>query len=195
MSFIPDIGADSKLPRPHRPPGRVLARLAILLVLIPLVAACGERGAGAASSHFRLASLDGGRLGPDDFEGRPVLLDFWATWCGPCRIQAEVLQAVYPDYHPLGLEILSIDVEEEEAQVRSFVEREGLPFPVLLDSRGEVSGDFDVLALPTVVLLDGAGNVVFHRAGVTSERELRKILDRYVGGSQASSEAQAPDEP
>ncbi|MCB1056002.1 MAG: TlpA family protein disulfide reductase, partial [Acidobacteria bacterium] len=115
-----------------------------------------------------------------------VLLDFWATWCGPCRIQAEVLEGLYPEYHPLGLEVLSIDVEEDEAQVRSFVEREKVPFHVLLDERGAVSGGFNVQALPTVVLLDGQGQIVFQRAGVTSERELRRILDRYVGGGSGT---------
>jgi thiol-disulfide isomerase/thioredoxin len=154
--------------------------LAVLLVF-PL-AACGSdagspRQAAADEASFRLASLDGGEVGPADFAGQVVLVDFWATWCVPCHAQAEVLKGIYPRLDG-AVEFLAVDVGEEESMVRGFVEKRPFPYPVLLDSSAEVADALGVTGLPTLMILDTEGRVSYLDSGVLSEREIcREIAE------------------
>lgn len=164
-------------------PGNALARLvsSICPILVLAVISCTPVSpAGGEAPGFRLEAVDGSQVGLADYQGQLVLLDFWATWCAPCHAQAEILLDVYPDYKDRGFEILSIDVEEPPDQVRSFVESKGYPYPVLLDETGEVSLGFDVLALPTLVLVDGSGEMVYHHPGITSENTLRDLIEKHL---------------
>jgi thiol-disulfide isomerase/thioredoxin len=154
-----------------------------LLVLVALVSGCGrgDTGAGATALEppdFRLPSLDGRRLGPADFRGQVTVLDFWATWCGPCHVQAEILQALHEEYAGRRLQILAVDSGEDEATVRSFLADRPLPYPVLLDEDEVVSNRLRVLGLPTLVVLDRAGAVVYAEPGIVPPKRLREIVDR-----------------
>ncbi|MCH9650418.1 MAG: TlpA family protein disulfide reductase [Deltaproteobacteria bacterium] len=136
--------------------------------------ASGER---EAAPDFRLASVDGGELGSEDFEGRVILLDFWATWCGPCHVQAEILEPLYEEFRHQGLEIFSIDLGEEEAKVQAFLEKNPVPYPVLMDFDGEVSDRYGVFALPTVLIIDRQGQIAFTRGGITGADTLRSVIE------------------
>ena len=154
--------------------------LLALLALSPL-AACGgapappSASAADAAASFRLASLDGGEVGPADFAGKVVLVDFWATWCIPCHAQAEVLHEIYPRLDG-AVEFLAVDVGEAEAQVRGFVEERPFPYPVLLDPYSEVADALGVTGLPTLMILDAEGRVSYLDSGVMSEAEICREL-------------------
>jgi thiol-disulfide isomerase/thioredoxin len=162
-----------------------MKRLVLLLALLPVLplTACGASGPGetvAASSadtaaSFRLASLDGVDVGPADFAGKVVLVDFWATWCVPCHAQAEVLKGIYPRLDG-AVEFLAVDVGEEEARVRGFVDKRPFPYPVLLDPSAEVADALGVTGLPTLMILDTEGRVSYLDSGVLSEREICQEL-------------------
>jgi cytochrome c biogenesis protein CcmG/thiol:disulfide interchange protein DsbE len=153
-----------------------------LLGALPAVAllfgACGGESAPVdPQAAFELPSLDGRRLGPPSFEGQVVVVDFWATWCGPCHLQAAVLERLHAEYAGKGMTFLAVNVGEEEALVREFVAEKPFPYPVLLDEKETVSTRLGVAALPSLMIVDRSGKVSYFRPGVVREKQLRELLE------------------
>ncbi len=162
---------------PSRSPRTVLMFAALFsLLLFGCKDAVGSKSAVGAKPDFRLKTLDGRKLGPADFPGQVVVVDFWATWCGPCRIQARILETVKKDYEGKGVQFLAANVGEDEATVRGFVKGQPFGYPVLLDTESSVSGSFGIYALPTLMVVDKKGKIALIQSGVMDGPSLRKIL-------------------
>lgn len=130
----------------------------------------------AAATKFRLKTLEGGKsLGPPDFPGKVVVVDFWATWCGPCQIQARILDAMAATYKGKRVQFLAANVGETSETVTSYVKNKPFPYPVLLDPDG-VSDALGVFALPTLLIIDTKGKVVFFEPGLADADMIKKIL-------------------
>ena len=99
---------------------------------------------GRAAPDFKLSSLDQSPASLTDFRGKYVLVNFWASWCGPCREETPDLQSFYEHNAQAGLVILGVNQQERAAAARNFVEDYGVSYPVLLDSTGEVSEAYGV---------------------------------------------------
>jgi thiol-disulfide isomerase/thioredoxin len=138
-------------------------------------------GATTESGHpvpdFRLATLDGERLGPPDFPGEVVVIDFWATWCGPCRLQAKFLEEVHAELDGDGVRFFALDVGEDEQTVRSYVERTPFPYTVLLDPQETVSRRYGILGLPTLMIVDPRGEITYLETGVVDAKTLRRMIE------------------
>lgn len=131
----------------------------------------------AADLAFRLAVLDGGELGPADFLGRTLIVDFWATWCLPCHLQTDVLVRAYPELRQRGVEVLAVDVGESEALVREHLAKSPVPYPVLLDPEDSIlGGRLGVPVLPAILVIDRNGKVVFFDAGILDRPNLERVL-------------------
>lgn len=139
----------------------------------------GASAGGAAEgtkASFRMKTLEGGRsLGPTDFPGQVVVVDFWATWCGPCHVQARILEPIYQDYQGKGVQFLAANVGEEAETVRRFLQSKPLPYTVLIDP-GDVAGELGVFALPTLMVVDKKGRVAFFESGIVDGPTLRRVL-------------------
>ena len=117
----------------------------------------------------------------------PVLIDFWATWCAPCRASMPRVQKLWQQYQPNGVDLYSVDTDEpgpdREPQVREFLAHHQLSFPVVLDD-GTAERAFAVASLPTMLLLDKDGKVVWSHVGALNagrESDLRVALNRALG--------------
>ena len=135
---------------------------------------------------FELKSLDGRTVKLSDFHGKVVVLNFWATWCAPCRASMPRVQKVWQEYKPNGVELYSVDTDDpspdRESQVSEFLMQNRLTFPVVLDD-GTAEHAFAVASLPTMLLLDRSGHVVWSHVGAFTaprERDLRAALDRAL---------------
>ncbi|HDZ49746.1 MAG TPA: TlpA family protein disulfide reductase [Candidatus Aerophobetes bacterium] len=109
---------------------------------------------------FTLKNLEGFSVSLKDFAGKVVFLNFWATWCGPCRDEMPSMEKLWQRFKEEAFVILAVDLREEKEEVNSFMKDYGLTFPVLLDSRGEVGSMFGVRAIPTTYLIDSEGRIV-----------------------------------
>jgi len=165
---------------------RSLRRSLVLLSLTALVAACGGGGeptdatpaAPEGAADFQLPTLDGDQmLGPGDYPGHVVVVDFWATWCTPCRAQASILEDLHADWSGRGVQFLAVDVAEEREAVESFVKERPFPYPVLLDSEDLISAKIGLVALPTLMIVNTEGQVTYLEAGLIDKRHLERLLE------------------
>ncbi len=112
---------------------------------------------GYAAPDFTLQTLDGRSMTLSDLRGRAVLINFWATWCPPCRLEMPAIQQVHNQYRDQGFEILAVNLQEQNAQVSAFAEEMDLTFPILFDRDGSVTNTYLVRSLPTTFFVDRSG--------------------------------------
>ena len=137
--------------------------------------------AGSAAPDFDLESLSGERLRLQDLSGKPVVINFWATWCIPCEAEMPLLQESY-ERNP-GLEVLAVNFAEPSTDVQAFVDKHGLTFDILLDPRAIVQTLYRVRGYPTTYFVDGEGVIQGVHIGVLSQRQLNGYLEQIgVGG-------------
>lgn len=154
--------------------------------------AAGQRTEGPA---FVLPGLDGLPLALRAHRGRVVLLNFWATWCPPCRAEMASMEALHRAYRGRGLVILAVSTDVEGAQVvEPYVRSRGLTFPVLLDPSGAVAQRYAVRGLPTTYLVDRAGLIVSREVGARdwNGAGARRLLERVLAAPPAPAVAAGP---
>ena len=117
------------------------------------------------ATDFTLDSLDGKTSSLSAYRGRFVFLNFWATWCPPCRSEMPAMQALYSRLEARGFVILAVDLAEKADTVRAYVKKNAFTFPVLLDKTGEVGGTYGAQSIPTTYLIDREGKVLARGIG------------------------------
>ena len=120
------------------------------------------------SVDFDLQDLSGATRSLSDFRGKVVFLNFWATWCGPCRFEMPSMERLYQRFKADGLEIVAVNLQEDRSSVQRFVDEYGLSFPVLLDTTGRVGATYGARSIPTTYIVDREGFVL---AGTVGTRE------------------------
>ncbi len=165
----------------------VLGATALVVGLAVLKGDHGDgvpKGAAASALHLSLPLLDGkGSASPQP--GKVTVVDFWATWCGPCKVSMPRVQRLWTEYQPRGVELFSVDTDEpgpdREPQVREFLLQNRLTFPVVVDDEQKTgSAAFAVESLPTMFVLDKGGKIVWTHVGALTgryESDLRRALD------------------
>ncbi|MES0278274.1 MAG: TlpA disulfide reductase family protein [Dehalococcoidales bacterium] len=165
----------------------------LVLALTLTVAGCtssGPSGNGTVGSRvgdlaadFTLKDLNGQTVTLSSLRGRPVMLNFWASWCGPCRSEMPDIQAVYVERLATtpSLVILSINLGESAATARQFMEDGHFTFPTLLDSQKSVALQYDVTAIPTTFFIDENGIIIERRLGsFSSKGQIDGFLNQIV---------------
>ncbi len=126
--------------------------------------------AGVAPETLELSSL----------RGRPVVLDFWATWCGPCQAQSPIVNAVAQRYKDKGLAVVGVNTSDEDGLAARFVKKKGHNFPIVYDENNTIAKQYGVSNLPTLIVISKTGKIVAVRRGVTSDSALDEIVRRYL---------------
>jgi cytochrome c biogenesis protein CcmG, thiol:disulfide interchange protein DsbE len=169
-----------------------LVALLFLLLVWALVteeggdlAAAANRGDRPEAPEFALERLDGeGDLALSSLEGKAVVLNFWASWCLPCKDEAPFLETLWQENRDRGLVVVGLDAKDFRRDARSFAERFGLTFPLVFDGPGETLGGFGVTGFPETFVLDREGRVVQAFLGDVSsddeKQELRAAIDRAL---------------
>jgi peroxiredoxin len=140
-------------------PRQILAL--ILILLNPAMA--GDIN--EAAPDFTLPGDNGQAVSLSDLHGQVVMINFWASWCGPCRQEMPLLEQIHQRYEPLGFTLLGVNVEENSSDAKAFLKDRPVSFPILFDPDNGVSKLYDVVAMPSTVLIDRQGNVRYLHHG------------------------------
>lgn len=132
-----------------------------------------------AAPDIRLPRLGGGELALAAVDGRPTLLVFFTTTCAPCVSEAPTLAAFYPEFKQAGAEIVAVALAQDApARVADFAARLKLPYPIVLDLKGEAARAYDVRAIPRAVLIDARGRIAWDRMGALDMPQLRQLTQQ-----------------
>lgn len=132
---------------------------------------------GKAAPDFKLNLLGGQPLSLGSLKGKVVVVNFWATWCEPCKAEMPLFESAYQEY-PDRLVILAVNDSETEDVVSRFVSDLGISFPVVLDSQAKVSSQYFIRAYPTSIFLDTKGVIRAQHVGVLNESLLNGYLEK-----------------
>jgi thiol-disulfide isomerase/thioredoxin len=163
-------------------PGLVLAA-AVVFGLVALPRLAPDPSVGRAAQDFLLPRLDPkggpspGRLRLSDLQGKGVILDFWASWCVPCRVQAPIVDRVAKAQASRGLVALGVVSGDTAEDAAAFLAQHPVGYQSVLDEQQEASRAFGVTGLPTVVAINPKGEVVAVRKGLVSEKELTALVE------------------
>ena len=131
--------------------------LCSFMLLLPLMSNAAPISGKAP--NFTLASNGDSNIQLSELRGKVVMVNFWATWCGPCRQEMPELDKLYQRYSSAGFEILGVNVEQDRAEPLAMLKKKPVTFPILFDTESIVSRLYDVSAMPTTVLIDRDGNL------------------------------------
>jgi thiol-disulfide isomerase/thioredoxin len=162
----------------------ILGIAGVALIAIAIVLVLAEDSAAADPEAITL--LDGGSVRIEDYAGQTVLVNFWATWCPPCKAEMPELEAYYQDYRDQGFTMLAVNSGDPAEMAEGFIERAGYSFPVGVDPDGRTSQAFGVNGLPTSIIYGPDGEVVYRHVGAISrevlEAEVTPLLAGAAGG-------------
>ena len=145
----------------------------MMLALAPALCVPSGTLVGQPAPDFALRSGDGDNVRLSEHSGEVVLINFWATWCGPCRQEMPLLDELYGKYQLAGLILLSVNIDENAEPAVEMAQTLKVSYPVLFDARKEVSRAYEVSAMPVTVLVDRAGVVRYVSEGYKPGYEKR----------------------
>jgi peroxiredoxin len=141
----------------------IFRRAACAAIVIASAAFAADTGGPAPA--FTLTALSGGQTALSQYKGQVVLVNFWATWCGPCQQEMPLLDQMYKKYKPAGFTLIGVNVDKEEPAVKELLARKPVSFPVLLDPANQVSKAYHVDEMPSSVIIDRKGEIRYIHRG------------------------------
>jgi peroxiredoxin len=138
--------------------------------------------ASTMAADWQLKGLDGRSYKLSDFKGKAIVLNFWATWCAPCRVETKWLAALHRQYHARGVQILGVSMDEatDDAEVARFAEKYSVPYPILLRGQNIATKYGGIRYLPQTFFIDRNGRIVRNTRGVHDSAALEAEIQRLL---------------
>jgi thiol-disulfide isomerase/thioredoxin len=139
----------------------------LVLAAMSCVPAFANSNVSGPAPKFQLTSLDGKTINLDQYKGQVVMINFWASWCGPCRAEMPILQQLHTKYKPMGFTMIGVNVEPDPKAAAGWIKGLAAPvtFPILLDTKSDVSKLYNVQGMPNTVIVDRKGNLRWMHRG------------------------------
>lgn len=138
--------------------------------------------------HFSLTLFDGSVLRLEDLRGKVVFLNFWASWCPPCRAEARMLEAAWRKYREQGVVFLGVNMQDKEESARAFLEEFGITYPNGLDRGSRIAIGYGVWGLPETFFIDGDGRVTYKHVGALGWETVTTKVEEAMRGAVSASE-------
>src|ERR1700690_3145526 len=142
---------------------KMLRRCAMAAIVIASAAFAAD--ASGPAPAFSLSALDGSQATLAQYKGQVVMVNFWATWCGPCQQEMPLLDQMYKKYKPAGFTLIGVNVDKEAPPVKELLARKPVSFPVMLDPANQVSKPSHVDEMPSSVIIDRKGEIRYIHRG------------------------------
>jgi thiol-disulfide isomerase/thioredoxin len=157
---------------------RIAGIAAALIVALPALAASSS----SPAPHFALAARGGSEVNLAQYKGQVVMINFWASWCGPCRTEMPFLENIYKKYHKAGFTLLGVNVEPDSKAADDWLKQTPVSFPILYDKESKVSKLYDVSGMPSTVIIDRKGNlrVLHHGYKPGDENEYLDNIQKLI---------------
>ncbi len=156
--------------------------LGVGVLAVALVVA-GNGGQGEGSLDFAATTAMGENIHLSDYRGDVVMLNFWATWCPPCRAEMPTIQAAYAQRQAEGFSVLAVNNGEPLSLVQPFVMQLGLAFPVVMDTDARLQRTFAIQSYPTSIFIDATGEVYATHSGMVTAEQLSAYIDQGLARS------------
>lgn len=132
----------------------------------------------------------GGVLSPADYADKPVVVNFWASWCGPCRQEAPIFERLSQEYGERGVQFIGVNIQDAEADAEAYLREYAITYPNGRDDNGSISIDYGVIGIPVTFFINKDGVVQRRWAGVMRETQLRQWIDELVLGTAPTGDVQ-----
>jgi cytochrome c biogenesis protein CcmG, thiol:disulfide interchange protein DsbE len=169
--------------------GIVVLALAAGFAFVPrLTAGCGKVSGGQMAPDFTADVIANSpaqgqaSLGLAEMKGHPIVLDFWATWCGPCQIEAPILNGVAERFKDKGLLVVGVNTSDPSGRKLAplFVAKKGISFPIVYDEGDAIAHQYQVENMPTLIVISKEGKIVATRQGLTSDADLERLVRQVL---------------
>lgn len=165
----------------------VVLALAAGFAFVPrATASCGKTSGTEEAPDFTAAVVANG-LEPDQktltmsaLRGHPVVLDFWATWCGPCQAESPIVNGIAQRFKDKGLVVVGVNTSDAEGLAAKYAKIKGLTFPMVYDDNNTIANKYKVDNLPTLIVVSKEGKIVAVRHGVTSDADLERLVRQVL---------------
>lgn len=160
----------------------VVAVLVLTLLIFGLIARPSQApSVGAPVPGFELTAFDGSPLRLEEYQGQVVVVNFFASWCTPCRQEAPAFQQAWDDYREQGVQFVGIAYKDAAAKAQAFLDEYGLTYPSAVDPGSRVARAYGVTGVPETYIIDPQGNLVRHYLGAVTEVDLRNDVELLLG--------------
>lgn len=145
-----------------------------------------------SARDFRLELFGGDTVTLSDLRGRVVMVDFWASWCPPCREEAPTLAQVYKEYERQGVAFIGVDIWDSRDEALRFLDRYAVTYPNGLDEKGTIAIDYGVTGIPEKYLINWDGVLVKKFVGPMNDQKLRQVLDELLSAQSLAPSSSRP---
>jgi thiol-disulfide isomerase/thioredoxin len=171
----------------HRSNTRFLPLFILVCLFSAVLASCSKDDSGAGDKGpveaevfkpFTIYSFEGEPINTESMIGDVVVINFWASWCGPCKMEAADIESVYKKYKKKDVRFVGIAVDDTDVNARKFIERYKLTYPNALDEYNRLAAEYQIFAVPTTFVLDRGGWNSFTHRGAISKKQLERAIKR-----------------